>query len=427
SFFALANVPPNRMNVAVTAELWVSYQLLAHAAALNDSLGNDLKLVYASMWDELETARIENGLYPTIAKSFGGPDTSNLSAKYARGEFLAAQHILFTVPAGAAKPVVDSIKALAESVRLRAAAGANFSALARQYTQEPGGKETGGSLGVFPRGPAPGSMVPAFEAAVQALQPGQVAPVVVKTEFGYHVIRRHLLSEVRSEFVSNLVPTDEPKKRDAYLARLRVQSGLRFVPGSAPKIRDLVQNHTPAEMKGDTTVIATWNGGSFTLGRLAAWLETLKKTSTIPDRLAHGADTAVIRTVTPFVETELLDAEAAKAGIRSDSAALHTALSGFVTMLNTAWQDLRIDPQSLTEAHKVTPEEREAFASNRVDEMLTKTLSTGGQNFVEIPPALANALRTRYPWRINYSALTTSSELATKMRMALDSMRARKR
>ena len=63
--------------------------------------------------------------------------------------------------------------------------GAKFQALAKKYSTCPSGKK-GGNLGAFGRG----QMVKAFETAAFALNKGQVTPEPVKTQFGYHIIKR---------------------------------------------------------------------------------------------------------------------------------------------------------------------------------------------------------------------------------------------
>jgi parvulin-like peptidyl-prolyl isomerase len=78
----------------------------------------------------------------------------------------------------------------AEQILARARAGEDFAALANEHSDDPGNKGPDGTLqGGLYKDVAQGRMIPAFEQAALALEPGQVAPQVVETEFGYHIIK----------------------------------------------------------------------------------------------------------------------------------------------------------------------------------------------------------------------------------------------
>lgn len=73
---------------------------------------------------------------------------------------------------------------LAEELLKRLKRGANFSALAKEYSTCPS-KSKGGDLGWF----GAGKMVKEFEQAV-AGAPNRLIPKVIRTQFGYHIIRK---------------------------------------------------------------------------------------------------------------------------------------------------------------------------------------------------------------------------------------------
>ena len=108
----------------------------------------------------------------------------NLST-YQVSDRAKAAHILIKTD----KHTDAEAQALAEQVRAEAISGnVAFADLARKYSEDPSAQTNSGDLGAFSRG----QMAKPFEDAVFAMQkPGEISPVV-KTQFGYHVIRFEL-------------------------------------------------------------------------------------------------------------------------------------------------------------------------------------------------------------------------------------------
>lgn len=109
--------------------------------------------------------------------------------RYAASHILVAWQGAVEAPASVTRSEAEA-RALAESLRERAASEP-FEALAKQHSDDPSGRR-GGRLGVW----RTGTMVPEFERVVAAARPGELAPLV-RTPFGWHVVRRDAIEEVR--------------------------------------------------------------------------------------------------------------------------------------------------------------------------------------------------------------------------------------
>ncbi|OWJ76108.1 peptidylprolyl isomerase [Haematobacter genomosp. 1] len=132
-------------------------------------------------------------------------------AKVEPGKEYHARHILV--------PTEDEAKAVEKAI----ADGGDFATVANEKTQDPSGKTNGGDLGWF----GAGMMVPEFEEAVSALQPGQVSQPI-QTQFGWHVIK---LEEVRDAAVPAL---DEVRPQiETQLQQAAVQAELAKATESA--------------------------------------------------------------------------------------------------------------------------------------------------------------------------------------------------
>jgi peptidyl-prolyl cis-trans isomerase D len=101
-------------------------------------------------------------------------------AQYQTPEQIRASHILLNT----AGKDEATVRKQAEDILKQARAGADFAALATKFSEDEGSKVNGGDLDYFGRG----RMVPEFETAAFALQPGQISDLV-KSQFGFHIIK----------------------------------------------------------------------------------------------------------------------------------------------------------------------------------------------------------------------------------------------
>ena len=128
-------------------------------------------------------------------------------------EQVKARHILIApkgspaAQAGKKELTDDEAKAKAEDIRKQIVAGASFDELAKKESDDVGSGARGGDLGSFSHG----QMVPEFEEAAFKAKVGDVTPVV-KTQFGYHIIKVEAhdsdpLEQVRPTIEKNLKQT----------------------------------------------------------------------------------------------------------------------------------------------------------------------------------------------------------------------------
>ncbi len=127
---------------------------------------------------------------PAEPSSHASPGAAPAPPPTSAPSHIAARHVLIMHRGSERAPATitrtrDEALARANTVLARARRGDDFTALAREFSDEPGARTSGGDLGTFGHG----QMVPQFEQAAFALGVGQTSEVV-ETIFGFHIIRR---------------------------------------------------------------------------------------------------------------------------------------------------------------------------------------------------------------------------------------------
>lgn len=125
-----------------------------------------------------------------------------------------------------ASHVLVNTEAEAKEIFQKLSAGADFAQLAAQYSKDPS-REKGGDIGYFSKG----QLIPEFESVCFNLEVGKISEIV-KTQFGYHIIklterresRSRELSDVKDEIEKDLKGQAEREGFERLIKDLRSKS-----------------------------------------------------------------------------------------------------------------------------------------------------------------------------------------------------------
>jgi peptidyl-prolyl cis-trans isomerase SurA len=149
--------------------------------------GIDLQRFRANLRDQIMIERVrERELQQRIKVSDADIDAFIEKQRREAGgqsEYNLAQ-ILVPVPEGASAAEVEKLRAQAEQALQRVLGGEDFAAVARQVSQD-ANREKGGEIGMRPAERLPD----VFVERVRSLQPGQVAPQLLRSGAGFHVLK----------------------------------------------------------------------------------------------------------------------------------------------------------------------------------------------------------------------------------------------
>lgn len=158
---------------------------------------------------------------PDDAKAFYDSNKSEFESP----ETVKASHILFTVNKDDSADVAKQKEQAAIKAAARAKKGEDFNKLAKELSEEPGAKETGGDLGYFSKD----RMVPEFATAAFSQKTGEIGKPV-KTQFGWHVIK------VTDKKPAGTTPFEEVK--DQIIAYLKSMKQREAVQGILKNLKD---------------------------------------------------------------------------------------------------------------------------------------------------------------------------------------------
>ena len=152
--------------------------------------------------------------------------------QFTSGGGAEARHILIGLSPDAAESDTSSARTRAEEILRDLEAGGDFAELAQAHSEDQASAANGGELGQVVKG----QTVPAFEAALFALSPGEHSGIV-ETPFGFHIIELVALEEATTvpfaeasvQIREFLVRTEQQARTETFVAELRASSDIEIL------------------------------------------------------------------------------------------------------------------------------------------------------------------------------------------------------
>ncbi len=407
----LKGMPLETPNLTTVANAYLGYTSLAMSLAKGRAL-NDSSTVARVMWPTVSQLKI--GRYLDRRNLHPPMSAQQVDSAYNAGELRAFQHILITVSPRTAPPVVLQKRNQANTLwrSLVLSGGANFAAVARRASEDPASKSSGGYLDVGGRG----RFVPQFEDAAWQLTPGSMSGVV-RSSFGFHIIRRPPLAEIRDTFAAGLEQIRASRSDSAYFASLSQTHKIEIVRGAGQAIRGALDDLDAAGRS--TKNLATYSGGTFEIKDFVRWLFSIDPR--YGQMLAAASDSQVNVLLRQLVEQALVLREADSSGIQPTDSEWARIRAQYDTMLTALQQELSLNATMLHDS-ATTDEGRTRLAMARVNDYFDRIVA-GQAQFLPIPPLLTQVLRERGDWSIDAAAVQRSVERATALRASADSLR----
>ena len=386
--------------------IWVDMSLFGERIAAG-TFKTDSAAIDHLMWPQLAEQKVSAWHDSVLAKR-NTLTPAMADSAFQKGDLRLFQHILFMATGPTAADTAKA-KAAADKVLPQAQKGdaASFGKLAAQYSSD-GSKNDNGFLYVAPRG----AFVKSFDDAAWALAPGQVTGVV-KSEFGFHIIRRPTQAEGSDRFFAKVKELSTAHMDSLYMTELTERHNIVVKPGAAAAVKSATADLSAARKSRKELV--TSKGGSFTVGDLARWLDALPAQAIGSIR---QADDSILTTfVKTLAQNAILLKEADSAKI-TVSPTIHQAITmQYRAQLANLREAIGLDGPEFSDTSKTPPAERKKLANEKVDQYFEKLIS-GQVQFRPVPPTLSADLRTTGDYKIFPAGVSRARELIIAKKQA---------
>lgn len=396
------------------ANVWIDNMMFAEQLARGNTL-TDTATVAAAMWPAVSQLRWEH-LHERLVAKDTTLTAAQIDSVYNGNDTRLFQHILIMVPPSASPDVENQKRAQIQRLLPQASArgGAAFGQIAAQYSEDPGSKANHGYLGLSSRG----QFVQQFDDAAWQLTPGGMTGVV-RTAFGFHIIRRPPLAEVKDSFRLDLQNRVATRFDSVYLDKLAKDRKVAASSDAPAVVRQAMSD--PASARRDGTTLVTYRGGKLRVRDMMRWVYSLPPENA--QALPYASDDQIKEFLKIIAQREILLMQADSAHVQLRPEDWQQLFAQHDTLVAGLANALGLTPQALRDS-AASPAQRAALAAGHVNDYLDR-LVQGRAPYIPINAFFSEALRRAAPWSLGAPGVQRAADRAKVLRAAADSLRAR--
>jgi hypothetical protein len=387
------------------ASVWTDYTLFAQAVAA-DRIEMDSAGLAQVLWPEIAEARGAHW-YDTLVTRRTQVAPTVADSVYRADSVRVFQHILITAQPTATAEERATARRSAERTLAQVRGGANFGLLASQLSGDPGSRRDEGYMPPAPRG----AYVTAFDSAGWRLAPGQISGVV-ETPFGYHIIRRPAVDEVRQRIIAWLGQDASRRLDSIYMDSLGISNELE-ISDQAPALMRAALEDREGKRSSKKALVTFKNGSPLTVADFLKWLGALPPQ--FASQVREAPDDQLKQFARALATNQLLLRQADSAGIGLSQAEWQALEQGYRFQVDSLKMSIGLGAD-VTDS-TVPLAERRKLAALRVEAFFNELLE-GRARLRPLPSTLAAVLRERDENRTSPAGLQRAVELAEAAKAA---------
>jgi len=211
----------------LNSTLGEQYEQFGGEQAFRDALNNQ-GISFDYVKENIRETMLIDKLLQNVVGDKAVVSEAEIMESYGKDKTASVRHILLLTE-GKTDEEKSALHKRMEEILARARAGEDFAGLAKEYSEDPGSKDSGGLYEDFGRG----QMVKPFEDASFTVPVGEISDIV-ETAYGYHIIKvegrkkeTRPLEEVRAEIETQLADVKKQAVIDSFIKGLKEKSGFK--------------------------------------------------------------------------------------------------------------------------------------------------------------------------------------------------------